>query len=121
MKTLRSLICVCAALLIAHAAWAQEAEPQVDKDALRAQSKEITKAMEGIRSKLKKNPEVQDLLAKRLDIMKQLEAKYAELDPKFAELLKQRREIRRKLGWGKGAKGKGRERKGKGTEKKAPK
>lgn len=120
MSKLRTLSCALAVLLLATPAWAQDAKPQVDKDALRAQAKEISKAMDSIRAKLKGDAQVQELLAQRIELHKKLEAKYAELDPKFAELLEQRRQVYKKLGWGKGKKGKGRGKKGKGGKKEAP-
>jgi len=115
MKTLRILACAFAALLFVRGAWAQEA--QTDVEALKAQSKQISKELAQIRAKYRKNPEVMDLYKQWTDLRKQIDEKYAELDPKYGELAKQRQEIYQKLRGGKKKKG----RKKRGRKKKAEK
>ena len=57
MRVLRVVCCALAVLLVVNTVWAQE----VDKEALKARSKEVSKEMEKIRRKLRKNPEVEQL------------------------------------------------------------
>lgn len=96
MKRLSVLCAAIAVLLTANMVWAQEGA-QVDKEALKARGKEITKEMEKMRRGLRKNEAVAELYAQMAELRAKLDAKYAELDPKYGELLKERNEIHKKL------------------------
>jgi len=97
MKRMFMLCTAAAVLLTANMAWAQEGA-EVDKDALKARGKEISKEMDKIRRGLRKNNEEVAALYKQMnELREKIDAKFAELEPKYGELMKERAEIHKKL------------------------